>query len=110
MIVLQVAVAGLVLLLWWAARPVVDPFRIRAKTASQLSEHEWSRMWILHGVEERVRSRQWKRERREWLRRLALHLAACEERWRHDGWKGVPRVLTFHRRYTEPYGQEAQQR
>jgi len=99
--VLQAALLVAVVLLWRAARPTVDPRRVRARTASQLSSHEWSREWLQHGVQARERARRWKRERRDWLKALAAHLRACEVRWRNEGWVGVPKVVTFHRRYSE---------
>lgn len=102
---LQIALLVAVVALWWLARPVLDPFRVRASSASQLSPYELSREWLQHGVQARERARRWRGERRAWLRSLAKHLSACEVRWRHEGWTGQPRVLTFHRRYAETEGQ-----
>ena len=97
----QAGLLAAVVLLWHVLRPTIDPFRIQARTASQLSSHQWSREWLRHGIEARERNRRWKRERRDWLKALSRHLAACEARWQHEGWTGVPRVVTFHRRYSE---------
>lgn len=97
--------AGLVAL-WLRARPTTDPTRIRARTASQLSEHEWCRLGMEHGRAVHLRDRDWRRQRREWLKGLSRHLNRCEVKWASQGWKPLPKVLTFHRRYTE--AQEAQ--
>ncbi len=87
--------------LWLAARPTWDGRRIRARTASQLTEPQWARLWLEHGRAVVARDRD-RRQRREWLRGLSRHLASCEVRWTHDGWqRPTARVLAFHRKYAE---------
>lgn len=92
---------GLALLyLWLRARPALDPVRIRARTASQLSEYEWCRLGMEHGRQAYLRDRDWRRQRRAWLKGLAAHLRRCESGWREKGWhRPVPRLLEFHKRY-----------
>lgn len=89
----HVVIPTVVGMLWLMIRPARDPYRIRARTASRLSEHEWCKLGAVDGVVRYHRKMDWDSQHAYFRRAVELRL---EKLAREQDWpKSRDRVTQF---------------